>query len=210
MLKIFSFVEGESVFVLPRVCRRWRVICSTLSFQDIKWKQYPMEVEAFVIMLSKFGRIESLNFDLGEKNSDPVDDLIVTKLTEMYSGLKSLDFRGSYDFEMKITNVGITKIGEGCPQLQSLNLAYCVEVTDVGITKIGGGCSQLQSLNLQFCKEVTDVGITKIGGGCPQLQELNLEGCPQLKIKELNLKYCKEVTDSGIANITNACNLTKP
>ena len=112
LLKIFSFVEGESVFVLPRICRRWRVICSTLSVQDIKWKHYPMKIEAFVIMLSKFGRIQSLNFDLGEKNSDPVDDLIVTKLTEMYSGLKSLDLCGSYCFPMKITNVGITKLGE--------------------------------------------------------------------------------------------------
>ena len=118
-----------------------------------------MKIEAFVIMLSKFGRIESLNFDLGKKNSDPVDDLIVTKLTEMYSGLKSLDLCGSYHFLMKITNVGITKIGEGCPQLQLLNLTYCVKVTDVGITKIGEGCPQLQSLNLYGCTKVTDSGI---------------------------------------------------
>ena len=76
LLKIFSYVEGESVFVLPRVCRRWRVICSTLAVQEIKWKHYPMKIEEFVVMLSKFGRIESLNFNLGKKNSDPVDDLI--------------------------------------------------------------------------------------------------------------------------------------
>ena len=125
LLKIFSFVEGESVFVLPRVCRRWRVICSTLAVQDIKWKDHPMKIEAFVIMLSKFGRIESLNFDLGKKNSDPVDDLIITKL------------------------------GEGCPQLQSLNLSYCSKVTDVGITKIGEGCPQLQSLNLSGSLGIT-------------------------------------------------------
>ena len=78
LLKIFSFVEGKSVLVLPRICRRWRVICSTLTVQEIKWKHYPMKIEAFVIMLSKFGRIESFNFDLGgDKNSDPVDDLNV-------------------------------------------------------------------------------------------------------------------------------------
>ena len=136
ILKIFSFVEGESMFVLPRICRRWRVICSTLAVQEIKWKHHPMKIEKFVVMLSKFGRIESLDFDLGEKNSDPVDDLIVTKLTEMYSGLKSLDLCGSRRFPMKITNVGITKIGEGCPQLQSLNLSYCSQVTDVGIANI--------------------------------------------------------------------------
>ena len=111
-----------------------------------------------------FGRIESLNFDLGdEKNSDQVDDLIVMELAKKYSGLKSLDLSGSYDFPMKITDSGISKIGEGCPQLQSLNLYCCTEVTDVGITKIGEGCPQLQSLNLTYCSKVTDVGVAKIG-----------------------------------------------
>ena len=140
ILKIFSFVEGKSVFVLPRVCRRWRVICSTLTVQEIKWKHHPMKIEKFVVMLSKFGRIESLNFDLGEKNINQLDDLIVTKLTEMYSGLKSLDLCGSRLFPMKITNVGITKIGEGCPQLQSLDLSWCSKVTDVGISNITDAC----------------------------------------------------------------------
>ena len=72
-----------------------------------------------------------------------------------------------------MTDVGITKIGEGCPQLQSLNLYYCSQVTDVGITKIGEGCPQLQSLNLSLCS-VTDVGVSKIEEGCPKLQSLNL------------------------------------
>ena len=99
LIKIFSFVEGESVFVLPRICRRWRVICSTFTVQEIKWKHYPMKIEEFVVMLSKFRRIESLDIYLGvEKNSDPVDDLVVTKLTEMYSRLKSLDLSGNYKF----------------------------------------------------------------------------------------------------------------
>ena len=83
LLKIFSFVGEESVFVLPQICRRWRVICSTLTVQEIKWKHHPMKIEAFVVMLSKFGRIESLDFDLGdEKNNDQVDDLIVMELAK--------------------------------------------------------------------------------------------------------------------------------
>ena len=81
LLKIFSFVEGESVFVLPRICRRWRVICSTFAIQEIKWKDHPIKIDAFVVMLSKFGRIESLNFDLGgKKYNDQLDDLILVKL----------------------------------------------------------------------------------------------------------------------------------
>ena len=70
------------------------------------------------------------------------------------------------DYCSQVTDVGISKIGEGCPQLQSLNLYNCKEGTDVGITKIGEGCPQLQSLNLAFCSKVTDVGISKIKDGC--------------------------------------------
>ena len=97
LLKIFSFVEGESVFVLPRICRRWRVICSTLAVQEIKWKHYPMKIEEFVVMLSKFGRIESLDFDLGDdKKKDQIDDLIIMELAKKFPGLKSLGLSGSW------------------------------------------------------------------------------------------------------------------
>ena len=68
LLKIFSFVEGKNVFVLPRICRRWRVICSTLTVQEIKWKHYPMKIEEFLVMLSKFRGFGSLDFDLGFKD----------------------------------------------------------------------------------------------------------------------------------------------
>ena len=164
LLKIFSFVEEESVFVLPRICRRWREICSTLTVQEIKWKHHPMKIEAFLVLLSKFRGFKLLDFDLGYKknNSDQVGSLIVMKITETYSGLKSLNL----SWCSKITDVGILKIAEGCPQLQSLNLSYCSGLTDVGISKMAKGCPQLQSLDLSYCKQVTDVGISKIGEGC--------------------------------------------
>ena len=57
-------------------------------------------------------------------------------------------------------------MGEGCPQLQALNLTCCEQMTDVGITKIGEGCPQLQSLYLYGCYKVTDVGISNITDAC--------------------------------------------
>ena len=70
----------------------------------------------------------------------------------------------------------ITKIGERCPQLQSLNLRYCSQVTDVGITKIGEGYPQLQFLDICFCEQLTDVGVSNL-----------LEGCSQLKVSRNSL-----------------------
>ena len=167
LLKIFSFLEVESLFALPRVCRLWREVCSRLDIEEIKWKNHPMEIEAFVVMLSKFGRIKSLDFGLGEErwNVD-VNDLIVMELEKKYSGLKSLNLH----FCGKVTDAGISKIGEGCPELRSLDLLGCHKVTGDGISKIGEGCPQLRSLNLYNCHRVTDVGISKIGEGCNLLR----------------------------------------
>ena len=107
LLKIFSFVKEETLFALPRVCRRWRLICRRLAIEEIKWKHHPMKIEAFVVMLGKFGRIESLDLD----NC------------------------------VRVTDAGISKIGEGCRQLRSLDLYHCRQVTALsngGIMRVRG------------------------------------------------------------------------
>ena len=178
---IFSNVDRESVFVLPRVCRRWRSICSTFTVvQEIKWK-HPLKSEAFFTMLSRFGRFESFDISNEIESKNAADDFVLKKIVRMHFELKSLCLMNT-----RMTDSGISKIGEGCPNLQSLDLSSCSQVTDVGILKIGEGCPQLQSLNLKECENVTDIGITKIGEGCPQLQSLNLYNC-------------SKVTDVGIS-----------
>ena len=111
-----------------------------------------MKIKAFVVMLGKFGRIESLDFELEEERWDEaVNDLIVMGLAKKYPGLKSL------------------------------HLSYCDEVTDDGVSKIGEGCRQLRSLELSYCRAVSDVGISKIGEGCPELRSLHLEDCHKVR-----------------------------
>ena len=117
------------MIVLPRVCRQWRTICSTFTVvQEIKWK-HPLKSEAFFTMLSRFGRFESLDISNEINSKNAADDFFLKRIVGMHFELKSLCLKCT-----KMTDVGILKIGEGCPRLQSLNLAYCVKVTDVGIT----------------------------------------------------------------------------
>ena len=100
---IFSNVDRESVFVLPRVCRRWRSICSTFTVvQEIKWK-HPLKSEAFFAMLSRFGRFESLDIsnEIGSENC--ADDYILKEVVGMHFELKSLCLKRT-----KITDVGIS------------------------------------------------------------------------------------------------------
>ena len=46
-------------------------------------------------------------------------------------------------------------------------------MTDAGISALGAGCGQLQSINLSCCSKVTDAGIIALGAGCGLLQSTN-------------------------------------
>ena len=60
-----------------------------------------------------------------------------------------------------MTDAGISALGAGCGQLQSINLSDCDKLTDAGISALGAGCGQLQSIYLADCYQVTDAGDRK-------------------------------------------------
>ena len=47
-------------------------------------------------------------------------------------------------------------------------------MTDAGISALGAGCGQLQSIDLGDCEKDTDAGISALGAGCGQLQSIDL------------------------------------
>ena len=92
----------------------------------------------------------------------------------------------------EVIDTGVSALGAGCGQLQSINLGGCRLVTDAGVSALGAGCGQLQSINLGGCRQVTDVGVSALGAGCGQLQSINLEGC-------------RLVTDAGVSALGAGC-----
>ena len=54
------------------------------------------------------------------------------------------------------------------------DLDNCFQLTDVAITKIGQGCPQLKNIYLVYCDQVTNFSIKELLKGCPRLQTLNL------------------------------------
>ena len=47
-------------------------------------------------------------------------------------------------------------------------------MTDAGVSALGVGCGQLQSINLSCCDGVTDAGVSALGAGCGKLQSICL------------------------------------
>ena len=146
-LEIFLLVEEGFVFVLPRVCKLWRVICKErmVVHQVMRGKYYP-KFKVFKSMLGNFRDIRSINFS-GCKYDFRY---CLIQVVDTYPSLQSLNLT----YCSNLTDIGITKIGEGCPRLQSLNLTSCRQVTDIGITKIAEGCPQLTRARFIFDAQV--------------------------------------------------------
>ena len=53
-------------------------------------------------------------------------------------------------------------------------------MTDAGVSALGRGCGQLQSINLACCKKVTGAGVSALGRVCRQLRGIDLSGCTQV------------------------------
>ena len=51
------------------------------------------------------------------------------------------------------------------------------QVTDVGISALGSGCGELQTVNLEGCAKVTDAGVSALAAGCGQLRSIDLGDC---------------------------------
>jgi len=117
----------------------------------------------------------------------------------------------------KLTNVGITAIGEACHGLTLLYLFGCKNVTNAGIAAFAASCRGLTHLNLRYCN-ISDVGVIAIAAACRELVSLDIcalrtltddalyaiaEGCP--KLVSLNLRGCQMVTAAGIAAVAARC-----
>ena len=58
---------------------------------------------------------------------------------------------------------------EGCKELTSLNLSFCLGVMDEGLDAIGNGCKQLTSLSVGgFRPKVTAEGAAGCARRCPR------------------------------------------
>ena len=52
-----------------------------------------------------------------------------------------------------------------------------MSISDIGVSAIAQGCPQLTSINLQDCKGMSDIGVSAIAQGCPLLTSINLYAC---------------------------------
>ena len=81
-----------------------------------------------------------------------------------------LDLRGCKN----ITDQCLIDIVKHCHKPRRAYLRDSEKVIDTGVSALGAGCGQLQSINLGGCRQVTDAGVSGFGAGRDQLQSINL------------------------------------
>jgi hypothetical protein len=101
--------------------------------------------------------------------------------------LHSLEIYGN-----AITDIGVIRLAERCPNLQSFNIRSCESITDMCIVRLAEACN-LHSLTLGHChNSIFDTGINRIAELCPHLLHLHLSAC-------------FEVTDKCIIAVAEGC-----
>lgn len=79
-----------------------------------------------------------------------------------------------------ITDVGIAAIACGCPDLETMNTAYCDKVTNTSLESLSK-CLKLKALEIRGCPGVSSVGLSAIAQRCRQLIMLDIKKCHNIK-----------------------------
>jgi len=121
--------------------------------------------------------------------------------------LFSLSFCSCSLFPTTKPLASLSYIGEGCHNLQNLDLRECRRVTDFGLRDIGLGCPNLKFLDLVGCAKVTDLGIVALGKGCQHLQSLDLVSTFDYLVSTLGKEgtITDNITDIGLKQIGISC-----
>lgn len=94
--------------------------------------------------------------------------------------LRFLDLCGAQN----LSDQGLSCIAK-CKELVSLNLTWCVRVTDVGVIAIAQGCTSLEFLSLFGIVGVTDMCLDALSVSCSNtITTLDVNGCIGIKRRD--------------------------
>ncbi|BFG38339.1 hypothetical protein CerSpe_246140 [Prunus speciosa] len=99
------------------------------------------------------------------------------KRISLLSHLKFLDLCGGQN----LSDEGLSCIAR-CKSLLSLNLTWCVRITDVGVIAVAQGCTSLEFLSLFGIVGVTDKCLESLSSTCSNtITTLDVNGCIGIK-----------------------------
>jgi F-box/leucine-rich repeat protein 7 len=136
-----------------------------------------------------------------------VDDQVVSHVVNFCGPcIRSLNLRNCW----QITDKGLLKIAQLCPNIETLILASVWDLTDagVGIAAAPPSLKHLKHLDLSNCRKLSDAALQAVLGTASSLSSVVLSYCKSFgdgaldhpvwaKAKHLNLQRCTGITDAA-------------
>jgi len=135
-----------------------------------------------------------------------------------------LDAHSSRDIDLcgcdKITDASIIHITKKNPNLQIINLSFCVNITHEGIKALVQQCSSLNTISLSHTN-INDQALLHIASSLPnQLKSLSLAGCQHISdaslqkllskcadLQYLDISHSKAISSSSIKAVASLSSL---
>lgn len=125
-----------------------------------------------------------------------ISDGAIVRFVECCASLKTLHIGSSLPltgpnlasrYADLVTDVAVTRIGEMCPHLESLELNGCNRITIASISDLVSQCQHLKHISLYGCVLLNSLVLSDIGIGCPELEYLNISGITNLRLDDFTL-----------------------
>ena len=162
------------------------------------------------VPLQGFPQLTAIDFSRNFSIMETIDRLL--------DGIFSDDADGWSDVD--VSDICLSAIAQGCPQLTAINLDSCTAVTDAGISAIAQGCPLLTFIDLSRNKKISDIGLSALAHGCFQMTSIHLCFCENISdigilaivqccplLTTIDLENCHRVTDIGVLALTQGCPL---
>ena len=146
--------------------------CHCQGFYRLDREDY-IPSDAFEAIVKACGLLSTLEIE-----GVATDDEFLVALGNSCPYLSEFSFDGNGDTE--VTDVGITALAEGCPDLTRLDANYSTDVSDAGMTSLVNHCPKLE--NLTVPSTTTDDGLQIVLTSCKSLEALKLRDCFALTV----------------------------
>ncbi|KAJ3016510.1 UNVERIFIED_CONTAM: Transcription factor COE1 [Siphonaria sp. JEL0065] len=121
----------------------------------------------------------------------------------------------------RVTDVGISRLAEGCLLLSATNFSGCTLIGDVSLDALGMCCGRtLERVCLSKCPEITDEGVFDLVSQCTKLRLLILNDNPLLTdlllqslqkdpaptLQTLELEHCPNISQRAVSTLLERVN----
>ena len=148
-----------------------------------------------------------------------ITDQCLYEIGENCLNLKQFYMDGSYEdpYDIpNITNKGIIRLGQKCPEITHIHLINCVHVSDVGISSLAHHCPKLEEIEFSNIRSAC-IGVKSLVDGCPKLTRIRLSDCKANddflkylidncnRLTCISLEYVSNITKNGIILLIKSC-----